>query len=62
MPFQNNLSTRILEKDYFVQTINCGNNSHLFLLPSQKLEDGQDPQDSSAMDKKRKQNKNGTGN
>ena len=62
MPFQNNLSTRILEKDYFVQTINCGNNSHLFLLPSQNLEDGQNTEDSSAMDKKRKQNKNGKGN
>jgi len=58
-PFQSNLSTRILEKDYFVQKIVCDNNSHLFPLPLQE-EGGKYGNNSSALDNKRKQNKNGT--
>ena len=30
MPFQNNLNTRILEKDYFVEQVPCFSNNHLF--------------------------------
>ena len=56
-PFQSNLSTRILEKDYFVQKVICDNNSHLF--PVQQ-EGGESPDETSAIDNKRKQNKNGT--
>jgi hypothetical protein len=58
-PFQTNLSTRILEKDYFVQKIVCDNNSHLFPLPL-KEEGGKSGNNTSALDNKRKQNKNGT--
>ncbi len=36
LPFQNNLSTRILEKDYFVSKLPCENNNHLFPLPLNK--------------------------
>jgi len=36
LPFQNNLSTRILEKDYFVSKLPCENNNHLFPLPFNK--------------------------
>jgi hypothetical protein len=39
LPFQNNLSTRILEKDYFVSKIPCENNNHLFPLPLQNNKD-----------------------
>jgi hypothetical protein len=53
IPFQNNLSTRILEKDYFVEKIVC-NNNHLFPLPENKGEN------ENLIDKKRLQNKNST--
>ena len=39
LPFQNNLSTRILEKDYFVANVPCENNNHLFPLPLQNNKD-----------------------
>jgi hypothetical protein len=39
LPFQNNLSTRILEKDYFTANIPCENNNHLFPLPLQNNKD-----------------------
>jgi hypothetical protein len=52
MPFQNNLNTRILEKDYFVQKINCNSNSQLFPL---KAESDSDDEKSDAIDNKRKQ-------
>jgi hypothetical protein len=52
MPFQNNLSTRILEKDYFVQKIDCNVNSELFPLPLPS-EENDNP-----IDSKRKQNQN----
>lgn len=50
MPFQNNLSTRILEKDYFVQKINCSANGELFPLPLPS------EQNDNPIDSKRKQN------
>ena len=58
MPFQNNLSTRILEKDYFVEKVICNNNTHLFPLPQNSNDD--DNSDTNLLDKKRLQNKNGT--
>ena len=39
LPFQNNLSTRILEKDYFVSKLPCDTNNHLFPLPLQNNEE-----------------------
>ena len=36
LPFQNNISTRILEKDYFVSKLPCETNNHLFPLPLKK--------------------------
>ena len=36
MPFQNNLSTRIIEKDNFVEQVPCFPNTHLFPLPIDK--------------------------
>ena len=35
LPFQNNISTRILEKDYFIANVPCETNNHLFPLPLQ---------------------------
>ncbi len=39
LPFQNNVSTRILEKDYFVAKLPCETNNHLFPLPLQNNKD-----------------------
>ena len=38
MPFQNNVSTRILEKDYFVQQVPCMSNNHLFPVDESIIE------------------------